>query len=108
MRSRSLKNAVLVAVALTLASLGAYNLFLKATWSLLDDGVYWREARQGVVAGRVASQGPGARAGILVGDTLLGLDGEEVLSPEQVEASLPRRRAAHPTTSPPLPPAPKR
>jgi two-component system, NtrC family, sensor kinase len=93
MRPRTVKNAALLFVALGLASLGAYNLFLKATWSLLDDGVYWKMAPQGVVAGLVAPRGPADRAGVRRGDTLLGIDGEDVLNPDQVEGLLGRRRA---------------
>ena len=38
-----LKNVAVLAVALLLASLGVYNIFLKATWTLMDDGVFWRQ-----------------------------------------------------------------
>ena len=73
-----LKNAVVVFVALVLASLGIYNIVLKATWTMMDDGVFWKDARQGVVAARVAAGGPAALAGIRAGDVLLALGGEEV------------------------------
>jgi two-component system NtrC family sensor kinase len=87
------KNIAVVAVALILTGLGAYNIFLKATWTLLDDGVFWSAAAEGVVAGRVAAGGPAERAGVRVGDVLLGIDGEEVLTAEQVQAHLASRRA---------------
>ena len=87
-----LKNVAVSLVALLLASLGIYNIVLKATWTLLDDGIFWKSAREGVVAGRVAAGGPGDRAGLKVGDILLGLDGREVLSPDEVQAQLARRR----------------
>jgi diguanylate cyclase (GGDEF)-like protein len=76
------KNLAVLAVALILTCLGIYNIFLKATWSLLDDGVLWKDTSQGVVAGRLSEPGPAARAGVRVGDVLLGLDGEEILAAE--------------------------
>ena len=83
-----LKNAVVVSVALVLASLGIYNIVLKATWTIMDDGVFWKDEAQGVVAARVAAGVPGALAGIHEGDVLLALGGEEVVNAVQVEAHL--------------------
>ncbi|HWX25464.1 MAG TPA: ATP-binding protein, partial [Vicinamibacteria bacterium] len=64
----------------------------KATWSFMDDGVFWARGPQGVEATLVDSQGPGARAGIRVGDVLLGIDGDEVKEPRQVDETLRRTR----------------
>lgn len=86
------KNAAFLSIALGLASLGIYNLVLKATWTLMDDGVFWRAEPAGVVAGRVAAGGPADRAGVRVGDVLLAIDGEEVSLPEQVQTRLATRR----------------
>ena len=58
MRRPATKNLTVLAVAFLLTGLGAYNIFLKATWTLMDDGVFWKDAPQGVVAGRVAAGGP--------------------------------------------------
>jgi len=93
---RRLKNLLVVAIGSCLASLGAYNLLAKATWSLMDDGVLWKPAPEGVVAARVAPGGPAARVGVDVGDILLAIDGEEVLGAGQVEEVLGRRRAGEP------------
>jgi PAS domain S-box-containing protein len=98
MRTRRIKNVAVILVALALAGLGIYNIVLKATWTLLDDGVFWKDAPHGVVAGRVAAGGPAARAGVRVGDVLLGIGGEEVLQAAQVEAALGRRRAGERVT----------
>jgi len=89
-RRPRVRHAAFVTVALLLASLGLYNIFLKATWRLMDDGVFWKEAPQGLVAGRVAPGGPAALAGVRVGDVLLALEGEEVTSPRQVQQRLER------------------
>jgi PAS domain S-box-containing protein len=86
------KNFAVLAVALLLAALGIYNIFLKATWTLLDDGVLWKDAVAGVVAARVAPGGPCALAGVREGDVLLAIDGDEVLTHEQVQARLAQRR----------------
>src|SRR5262245_958374 len=73
-----IKNVAVVLVAVLLASLGIYNIVLKATWTLLDDGVFWKDNPEGVVAARVAAGGPGAVEGLRAGDLLIALDGEEV------------------------------
>ena len=64
MKRPPLKNAAVLAVALVLSALGTYNIFLKATWTLMDDGVLWVHGPQGVYAARVARGGPASQAGI--------------------------------------------
>jgi PAS domain S-box-containing protein len=93
MRRSGLKNLAVVVVTCLLAALGIYNIVLKATWTLMEDGVFWRDEPVGVVAGRVAAGGPGDLAGIHVGDVLLGLDGDEVARAEEIEARLAKRHA---------------
>lgn len=85
MRGPRSKNLAVLAVALVLSGLGIYNIVLKATWTLMDDGVYWSREPQGVVADRVAALGPAAAAGVRPGDVLLALNGQEVFEPSQVE-----------------------
>ncbi len=80
----TLKNAAVLGLGLALASMGIYNLVLKSTWTLMDDGVFWKEEPAGVVAGRVATGGPAERAGVRVGDVLLAIDDQEIARPEQV------------------------
>src|SRR5262245_37584281 len=92
MRRGPIRKAAVLAIGFALASLGIYNLFLKATWTLMDDGVFWKQAQQGVVATRVADGGPADRAGIRAGDVLLAIDGKEVLHTTAVEARLAHRR----------------
>jgi PAS domain S-box-containing protein len=88
MSRRRLKNTLVVLAGLALASLGVYNLVLKATWTSVDDGVLWKQAPQGLVASRLAPGGPAARAGVHEGDILLAVDGEEALSPARLESAL--------------------
>jgi len=91
-RPQLLKNAAVLALAVLLASLGIYNIYLKATWTLMDDGILWKESPQGLVAGRVAAGGPAARAGVHVGDVLLGADGDPVMSAGDVRLHLAKRK----------------
>jgi PAS domain S-box-containing protein len=91
-----IKNTLVLLVAVCLASLGIYNLVLKSTWTLMDDGVFWQESPLGVAAGRVATGGPAERAGVRPGDVLLALDDQEVQRPEQVQARLQLRRTGEP------------
>jgi hypothetical protein len=92
MTNRRAKNALVVVAGLALAALGVYNIVLKASFRLMDDGAFWTASRQGLVATRVAPGGPAERAGVRPGDVLLGVDGEEVLSPERMEGVLAGRR----------------
>jgi PAS domain S-box-containing protein len=87
-----LKNLAVTLVALLLASLGIYNIVLKATWTLMDDGVFWRTGPEGLVAARLAFGGPADRAGVRLGDVLLALDGQDILAPDQLQAHLTRHR----------------
>ncbi|HSD65239.1 MAG TPA: PAS domain S-box protein, partial [Vicinamibacteria bacterium] len=92
MSRRRLKNVLVVLAGLALASLGVYNIVLKATWTSADDGVFWKQAPQGLVATRLAPGGPAARAGVHEGDVLLAVDGEEALSPARLDILLAGRR----------------
>ena len=92
MSRRRLKNSLVVLAGLALACLGVYNIVLRATWTSVDDGVFWKQAPQGLVAARLAPGGPAARAGVHEGDVLLAVDGEEALSPARLEILLAGRR----------------
>jgi S1-C subfamily serine protease len=93
MTKPSLKNACVILVGIALAALGASNVHRKATTAVLEDGVFWKDSPAGVVAGRVAAGGPGARAGLRPGDLLLAVDGREVLSADEVDDALGGRRS---------------
>src|SRR5687768_18560280 len=88
MSASRLKNAAVLGIALVLGSLGIYNIVLKATWTLMDDGVFWKQGPQGLYAARVAAGGPGDKAGVRPGDTVLAVDGEEALSPADLQSRL--------------------
>ncbi len=93
-RTSRAKNVVVTLIALALGAVGLANITLKATFTLLDDGVFWRASDAGVVAEEVAALGPGARAGVRRGDVLMAIDGREVLAPEQVEDLLASKRSS--------------
>ena len=92
MRSRRVQNVLVSAAALVLAGLGISNLVLKASFRLMDDGAFWRQTAQGLVAGRVVPGGPAARAGVHERDVLVAVDGEEALSPSGSRACSARGR----------------
>jgi two-component system, NtrC family, sensor kinase len=97
--TRSLvKNAAVLAIALLLGGLGVYNIVLKATWTLMDDGVFWKEGPVGVYAARVAQGGPAHQAGVRVGDILLALGDQETLTTGAVRETLAKRRAGERVT----------
>ncbi len=85
---RRVKNALFALAGLALAALGVTNVVMKATWTMMDDGVFWKTTPQGLMAARIASTGPGASAGIRTDDVLVAVDGEEVLSPARLEQIL--------------------
>ncbi len=95
MRSARLKNAVVIAASVALASLGVANLVLKASVNVMDDGVFWKQTAQGLVAARLAPGGPADLAGLRSGDVLLAVDGEEALSPGRLEGLLSANRPGH-------------
>ncbi len=98
MKGTTGRTIVVVGIALALVALGVANIVLKATFTLMDDGVLWRAGAAGVTAARVAAGHPGARAGVRPGDVLVAIDGAEVLQPEQVDAILGAKRRAAPLT----------
>ena len=66
----------------------------------MDDGAFWRQTPQGLVAARIAPGGPAARAGVREGDVLVAVNGEEALSPARLERAArdaPAGRAARAT-----------
>jgi PAS domain S-box-containing protein len=93
-----LKGVVVFTVAALLAVVGIYNIVLKATWSFNDDGVFWKAGASGPEAALLDPDGPGARAGIRVGDVLIAVDSAEVQEPRQVESLLAAKRPHEATT----------
>jgi len=93
MTQRRFKNTLAVILGLALASLGVYNIVLKATWTVMDDGAFWKAAPQGLVAARIDPGGPASRGGVEGGDILLAVDRQEVLTRADLEAMLASRRA---------------
>ena len=85
------KNAAVLAIALLLGGLGVYNIVLKATWTLMDDGVFWKEGAVGVFAARVAPGGPAHQAGVRVGDILMAMGEQETLTTDDVRKTLAHR-----------------
>lgn len=73
-----LKIIVLALLAVAVVSLGAVNLREQRQYQLPDDGVFWVESGQRVIARDVIASGPADAAGLRAGDILLSINGRTV------------------------------
>ncbi len=90
--THSWKVALALAATGILLTLGVHNIALKATFRLLDDGVFW-EGRQGqVIAKRLDPGGPAAKAGLRKGDLLVAIGDTAVNEANDVREILDRSR----------------
>jgi PAS domain S-box-containing protein len=64
--------------------MGGLNIQQKRLWVVPEDGCLWIQTPAGVMARVVQEDGPGARAGIEVGDVLKAINDEEVHSDQEV------------------------
>jgi PAS domain S-box-containing protein len=85
---RSLKVALVLVTSGFLLSLGIHNIALKASVSVLDDGVFWESQSGRVVAKRMDPDGPAAKAGLRKGDVLVAVDQVPVDAGEDVRELL--------------------
>ena len=76
-----------LAVVLALLGLGLTNIYVRATWHEVEDGVLWVSRPDGVTAAELADRAPAAAAGVQRGDVLLAIDGRPVESPADVVVS---------------------
>ena len=76
-----------LAVVLVLLGLGLANIYVRATWHEVEDGVLWVARPDGVTAAELADRAPAAKAGVRLGDVLLAIDGRPVESPSDVVGS---------------------
>jgi len=78
-----------VMVAAALLCLAVANVGLRRSFEgEVEDGVLWTSEGADVIASAVAEDGPGARAGVRVGDRLLAIDGQRVTAAADVPARL--------------------
>src|SRR5687768_9162145 len=81
--------AMPVVVAAALLCLAVANVGLRRSFEgEVEDGVLWTSEGAEVVASSVAEDGPGARAGVRIGDRLLAIDGRPVASVNDVTERL--------------------
>ena len=73
-----------LALVLALLTLGIANIYVRATWHEVEDGVLWVSRPDGVTAAELADRAPAAKAGVQLGDVLLAIDGRPVESPADV------------------------
>ena len=78
------QRALALAVVALLLALAGQNLRVRATWHEAEDGVLWTRTAEGVIASEVAFDGPGARAGVGIGDLLLAVNGQGIETPSDV------------------------
>src|SRR6185437_9739833 len=72
-------------VVIALLCLAVSNIYIRSTWSEVEDGVLWAKSPEGVVVAReVAPQSPGGRAHVQPGDILEAINGRPVDSPSDV------------------------
>ena len=82
-----------LAVVVVLLVLGVSNIYVRATWREVEDGVLWMTRAQGVTAAEIAGATPAMRAGVRVGDVLLAIDGQVVDSRDDVVTAAHRSTA---------------
>jgi len=82
-----------LAVVIVLLALGVSNLYVRATWREVEDGVLWMNRAQGVTAAEIAASTPAVAAGVHAGDVLLAIDGQVVDGREDVHAAAHRATA---------------
>jgi two-component system NtrC family sensor kinase len=95
-RALWLKSTSTTLVVAALVCLAALNIYQRATWSEVEDGVLWRSLNGAVVATAIAPGTPADRAGITRGDILLAVDGHEVVDVNDVVAVLHDSRPGRP------------
>jgi two-component system NtrC family sensor kinase len=76
--------AIAAVVVLVLLALGIANIVQRASWHQVEDGVFWTDRAEGVVAAEVAAGSPAADAGIARGDVLLAINGTAVQKRDDV------------------------
>ena len=75
-----------LAVIMALLCLAVANIYGRATWSELEDGVLWSDTPQGTVASLVSAGSPAANAGLREGDVLLEIDRRPIDTAGEVTA----------------------
>jgi hypothetical protein len=82
-----------LAVVVVLLVLGAANVYVRATWREVEDGVLWMKRAQGITAAEIAEATPAVKAGVRVGDVLLAIDGQVIDSRDDVVTAAHRSTA---------------
>jgi two-component system, NtrC family, sensor kinase len=80
-RESQLRFVAVVLFLLTVAAVvfAGFNFQIERLFAVPDDGVWWVEHDGRMVADRVEPDGPGAKAGIKVGDQLVSVNGQEIV-----------------------------
>ena len=77
-----------IVVAAGLLALVIANVRVRASWLEAEDGVLWVSSAEGVVARELSRDGAGARAGLMVDDLVVAVDGRRVDVPADIVEAL--------------------
>jgi PAS domain S-box-containing protein len=83
-----MRSTAQLAVVILLVCLAIANIWQRARWSEVEDGVLWRASGGDIIAAEVAPGTPAARAGLQPGDVLLAIDGRPIDRVEGVIADM--------------------
>ena len=87
-RQTRFRAAAHVAIVAVLLCLAAANIKVRWTWSEAEDGVLWTVAANDIIAKEIAAGSPAARHDIRPGDILVGINGADVTSLQDVTDAL--------------------
>jgi two-component system, NtrC family, sensor kinase len=89
-RESQVRSIAVVLFLLTIAAVVFAGFNLKTEWrfQVPEDGVWWVEHGGRLTADRVEPSGPGAKAGIKVGDQLVSINGQDVRNMSGLERQL--------------------
>jgi two-component system NtrC family sensor kinase len=87
-RRNLIRTTAQLAIVVGLLCLGVLNIYVRATWTEMEDGVLWEARGHEIAAREVAPASAGERAGIRPGDLLLAIDQQAVQSTHDVVAAL--------------------
>ena len=83
-----MRSTAQLAIVILLICLAIANIWQRAKWNEVEDGVLWRPSGADIIAAEVAPGSPAARAGLHPGDVLLAIDGRPVERVDTIIADL--------------------
>ena len=81
-----------LALVAALLCLAATNIYVRATWSEMEDGVLWASEAGSIVAREIARESPAARGGVEPGDVLQAINRRPIETIDEIVAVLHKAR----------------